>query len=60
MGTNELLELFDVGQKSDKKEKEPSLGKQSIKSVLESMEALWDEKQYEAEHDLTTFMESLK
>lgn len=61
MGTSELLDLFDVGDQGDKKEKKESgQGKQTAKGVLENMESLWDEKQYETEYDLGLFMESLK
>ena len=61
MGTSELLDLFDVGAQDDKKEKKDTGGgKQTVKNILENVESLWDEKQYETEYDLGLFMESLK
>jgi len=34
--------------------------KMSSKNVLESLEGLWDEKQYEEEYNLDSFISSLK
>jgi TATA-binding protein-associated factor len=34
--------------------------KMSTKNVLESLEGLWDEKQYEEEYNLDSFISSLK
>lgn len=63
MGTDQLLDLFSLDNNTAKKEQ--NSGEQSkaaptnIKNILENMEDLWDEKQYETEYDLGNFMTSL-
>ncbi|KAG0345016.1 TATA-binding protein-associated factor mot1 [Podila humilis] len=75
MGTDQILDLFQIGtdDESDSKKKSghgSSSGvgaeggggdqKMSSKNVLESLEGLWDEKQYEEEYNLDSFISSLK
>ncbi|XP_013387250.1 TATA-binding protein-associated factor 172-like [Lingula anatina] len=61
MGTDQLLDLFtlDDSKKGTPSEAKPEHGKESMKSILENMDELWDEKQYETEYDLGSFMQSL-
>ena len=63
MGTDQLLELFILGEDStnnkDKEARESSSKQQSIHSILDSLGELWDEKQYESEYNLNSFLESL-
>ena len=83
MGTDQILDLFQIGDEdSDGKKKKKLKGKDSggaggtggagddggaggdqkmsTKNVLESLEGLWDEKQYEEEYNLDSFISSLK
>lgn len=64
MGTDQLLDLFELG--SDGKGKGAS-GSQSettqkpgMKAMLESIGELWDEGQYDSEYNLDNFMQSLR
>ncbi|XP_072029618.1 TATA-binding protein-associated factor 172-like [Amphiura filiformis] len=68
MGTDQLLDLFSLDQDSgssdsagdkDKSASSSDTSKQSAKAVLQNLEDLWDEKQYETEYDLDSFMQSL-
>ena len=69
MGTDQLLDLFvlddskqrlgashtsdsDTGKKDSRK-------KDNIRSILDSLEDLWDESQYENEYNIESFMKSL-
>jgi len=56
MDTDQILDLFQIsgddGSGGDQK--------MSTKNVLESLEGLWDEKQYEEEYNLDSFISSLK
>ncbi|KAF9583392.1 TATA-binding protein-associated factor mot1, partial [Lunasporangiospora selenospora] len=76
MGTDQILDLFqistdDEASGSGRKKKKGGMGaggqdngdgdqKESAKNVLESLESLWDEKQYEEEYNLDSFISSLK
>ncbi|KAF9987784.1 TATA-binding protein-associated factor mot1 [Modicella reniformis] len=74
MGTDQILDLFQVSgdndptiKKKSKSSKDSSTTddnsadqKMSTKNVLESLEGLWDEKQYEEEYNLDSFISSLK
>jgi TATA-binding protein-associated factor len=60
-----LLELFSLGdrkkdgQKSSKSQ--PALSHTlTMKTVLETLPDLWEEKQYEEEYDLTNFVNNLR
>ena len=68
MDTSQLLDLFTVDSgREDRKKKDTSAAasagsgnKASLKSIMDEMDELWDEKQYENEYDLDSFMGSLK
>lgn len=66
MATDKLFDLFslDTAWDSRKAEQEKERGseqtKQTMSQVLEDLGQLWDEKQYEEEYDLSSFMEMLK
>lgn len=73
MGTEQILDLFQISGEDDTvKRKTKGKGsaeggaisgqdqKTSAKNVLESLEGLWDEKQYEEEYNLDSFISSLK
>merc|ERR1719494_1591708 len=64
MDTSQLLDLFSVDpskQPGTTTNKSNSLaGKSSARAILEDMDDLWDEKQYETEYNLDAFMSSLK
>jgi TATA-binding protein-associated factor len=66
MDTDQILDLFSVSttdehrQKQKEKDEASSNKKASAKAVLENLENLWDERQYEEEYNLDTFIESLK
>ncbi|XP_033630416.1 TATA-binding protein-associated factor 172-like [Asterias rubens] len=68
MGTDQLLDLFSLDQgkpggsedpKKDSTSSAGGSGKQTTSSVLQGLNELWDEKQYENEYNLDTFMNSL-
>ena len=69
MGTDQLLDLFtldstskghQVAKSSQENLQSEQGGKVSFKAMLENFGELWDEKQYETEYNLDTFMSSLK
>ncbi|KAG0222703.1 TATA-binding protein-associated factor mot1 [Mortierella sp. GBA43] len=71
MDTDQILDLFQInGDDDSAKKKSKGRGsadgstgadqKISTKNVLESLEGLWDEKQYEEEYNLDSFISSLK
>ncbi len=65
MGTDQLLDLFSLeDKKSASQTGSASLnkgtdGKDSMKNILENMEDLWDEKQYENEYSMDSFLKDL-
>lgn len=63
MGTDQLLELFilreDGINNKEKETCESTSKRQTIHSILDSLGELWDEKQYESEYNLNSFLESL-
>lgn len=66
MGTDHLLDLFKLDEKSKEKEESKSFtsdssgqSKSTFKNVLEGLPEIWDSEQYEREYDLTDFMKSL-
>ena len=63
MDTSQLLDLFTVNSGRDdstKKKKAAGSSKNvTMNSMMEEMEDLWDEKQYETEYNLDNFMGSL-
>ena len=64
MDTGQLLDLYSVDQ--EKKREKPSAQqsnatwKTSLKTMIENLEELWDEEQYETEYNLDNFIGSLK
>lgn len=63
MDTSQVLDLFTVeGKKKEKKQNKQAStsNKTSMAAMLENLEELWDEKQYETEYDLANFMNTLK
>ena len=59
MDTSQVLDLFAVqGKKERKVTSEQSTSNKT--SMAQNMGDLWDEKQYESEYDLDSFMNSLK
>ena len=62
MATEQVLDLFSVNEhnatKTDAATAQTS--RQSAHSVIEGLEELWDEKQYETEYDLRDFLTELK
>lgn len=59
MGTDQLLDLFSLSD--DQKHKATkSASNDGIKNVLENLPDLWDNRQYEEEYDMTSFIQSLK
>lgn len=61
MGTEQLLDLFSLEAKSDSSRQSNQEGAKGagLKGVLEGVQELWDEKQYEDEYDLSKFVQSL-
>ncbi|ORX93031.1 hypothetical protein K493DRAFT_316207 [Basidiobolus meristosporus CBS 931.73] len=64
MDTDQILDLFNVTPTENtrpKKSDDPSSSKKlPQKAILENLENLWDEKQYDEEYNLDHFIESLK
>jgi TATA-binding protein-associated factor len=60
MGTDQLLDLFNLSEsnKDDKKAQNKSGG--SVKNMLENLPELWDPSQYTEEFDMNQFIEGLK
>lgn len=64
MNTSELLDLFQLSETPEATKTETGgtrakEGRETMKSVLESMPELWSEDQYHSEYDLSSFMQSL-
>jgi TATA-binding protein-associated factor len=64
MGTNQLLDLFTLdenkkGKNAAAASSNESGEKEGVKAMVEGLEELWDEKQYEDEYNLDNFMSSL-
>lgn len=65
MGTEQLLDLFQLsndiqGPSIVTGEAQQVSGQVTMKTVLESLPDLWDDKQYEEEYDMTKFIQGLK
>ena len=57
MDTNQIMDLFSLGN-DEPSEKVPASGKATAKQVLQGLDALWDESQYD---DMQTeFLRDLK
>jgi len=69
MDTSQLLDLFDyAGPKQGEKDADKGVdsmgqvvrkGKASSKQVIEELEELWDESQYDEEYNLNAFIEKM-
>lgn len=64
MGTDQLLDLFNLNKDSEAgpsdKTEAKDLGKSSMQSVLNGLDELWDSSQYTDEYNLDEFINSLK
>ncbi|XP_055378058.1 TATA-binding protein-associated factor 172 [Condylostylus longicornis] len=72
MGTDQLLDLFNLhdGEKQERSTQASSSNSNgngiagnnavSMKTVIENLPDLWEDRQYEEEYDLTQFVKSLK
>lgn len=65
MDTDQILDLFSVpggtGEEKPKKDTEGEIAKRvGPKAVLDNLESLWDEKQYEEEYNIDNFISNLK
>ena len=58
MDTGQILDLFSLGPGKDDKKKDSS-GKSTSKEVLEGLDELWEESQYE-DLDTSSFLKNLK
>ncbi|KAG1243725.1 hypothetical protein G6F68_015724 [Rhizopus microsporus] len=67
MDTDQILDLFNIGGQGEgakKKQKsiDPSSSSEGLgaaKAVLENLENLWDDKEYEEEYNIDSFINSL-
>ncbi|KAK7868472.1 hypothetical protein R5R35_011216 [Gryllus longicercus] len=65
MGTDQLLDLFALDNRKKENVNSGSshlshTGGMSIKTVLDTLPDLWEDKQYEEEYDLTSFVQRLQ
>lgn len=60
MGTDQLLDLFNLSENEKDNKKSQSKSAGSMKSMLENLPELWDDNQYAEEFDMTQFIEGLK
>ena len=70
MSTDQLLDLFTLDEQGKGASvataaqtltelQESTSNRSSMRAILDSLEELWDEKQYESEYNLENFMKSL-
>lgn len=59
MGTDQLLDLFNLSSSNCAAPAHAQPGTSAGKSVLETLPDLWDDKQYEEEYDMTNFIKGL-
>lgn len=60
MGTDQLLDLFNLSENGKDSKKPSSKNSGSMKSMLENLPELWDDNQYAEEFDMTQFIEGLR
>lgn len=62
MGTGDLLDLFSNQPETRNLScnSEGGSGPVTMKTVLDSLPDLWDQKQYEEEYDLSNFVQNLR
>ncbi|KAI8381200.1 uncharacterized protein BYT42DRAFT_598127 [Radiomyces spectabilis] len=66
MDTDQILDLFNVNEEGEKRRKKAAAeaaagpdGMGKAKAVIENLETLWDEKDYEEEYNIDSFISSL-
>lgn len=59
MGTEQLLDLFDLSENDKDNKKTQSKSGGSMKNILQSLPELWDPNQYTEEFDMTQFIEKM-
>ncbi len=59
MDTDQILDLFSVGSDKPKKGESDPSKKVSAKKIIEEMDEIWDESQYET-LGVNDFLQSLK
>lgn len=60
MGTDQLLDLFNLSENEKDSRKQQAKSGGSVKSILENLPELWDDNQYAEEFDMNQFIEGLK
>lgn len=60
MGTDQLLDLFNLSENEKDNRKQQAKTSGSVKSMLENLPELWDDNQYAEEFDMNQFIEGLK
>jgi TATA-binding protein-associated factor len=74
MDTDQLLDLFNLGETAEHAEKPTEAGGNEVDMVdidgevkekgkkgwLDDLDELWDERQYEAEYNLDSFLTTMK
>uniref|UniRef100_A0A0K2V3X8 BTAF1 RNA polymerase II, BTFIID transcription factorassociated, 170kDa [Alligator mississippiensis] n=1 Tax=Lepeophtheirus salmonis TaxID=72036 RepID=A0A0K2V3X8_LEPSM len=62
MATDQIFDLFSLEENEDQKRRSPESSSRGggVKSILQSLPELWDEKQYEEEYDINTFISKSK
>lgn len=61
MGTDQLLDLFNLSENEKDSRKAQNKSGGSVKSMLENLPELWDpDQEYAEEFDMTQFIEGLK
>lgn len=67
MDTDQILDLFSVpgGASEEKAHKKKDVEGDAVKkggpkAILDNLESLWDEKQYEEEYNIDNFISNLK
>ncbi|XP_018335221.1 TATA-binding protein-associated factor 172 [Agrilus planipennis] len=60
MGTEQLLDLFSHKSTSSQSQSNNKDSVSGVRSILESLPDLWDQKQYEDEYDLSQFISKLQ
>nr|CAD7399296.1 unnamed protein product [Timema cristinae] len=60
MGTDQLLDLFSLEDKKGTGGRQAVGSGQGMRSVLDTLPDLWEDKQYEEEYDLSNFIHNLR
>lgn len=59
MGTDQILDLFSHKNSTQGQQGTSTTSATGVKSILETLPDLWDQKQYDDEYDLSNFMSKL-